>query len=145
LTNWLGAHGVTTTPNAVYKATPRILTGGFTDIQDLQTAAIIIGGYLLNRYYSQRSAALQELIAMIAGDHAPICLVKYTLLQKITGERFSGAHFLIPWDFDAESIYVADSLPKKFGGRIAVPHTVFLDAWGGFASHEDPNYACLVG
>lgn len=147
---------ISMTPDAVYNYNnlPEKKDGDYTNFTDL---ARVARANDLQTTYSykptsrqpvQRAAAFKNLFANIDAGKPMLVLVSYAPWRKITGNQFSGPHFVVVSGYDDANIYIHDPLfgtwvPRARGAYYAMSHDLFASGWGGL-SGDNTNWSWLT-
>ncbi len=146
----LNAYGVAITPDAFYSLidTPK-KPRDFTTFNELMTATKKKGITMEWKSYVGQGEAWEKLKANINAGKPMIALVKYQPWRTLTGNQFSGGHFVVVVGYDEQNVYMNDPLfglwaTRSKGDHYPMPLNTFLSAWGGFPVTENPNFACAI-
>lgn len=146
----LGAFGINLSSDEIYRRhLPSKRRDQYITFNELLAVLEKEGVPMVWKKYVGSGEALEQLKANINAGKPMIALVKYHPWRTMTGNQFSGGHFVVVVGYDNQHIYMNDPLfgnwvARSKGERFPVPVRQFLDAWGGFPETENPNFACSI-
>lgn len=146
----LNAYGVEMTPDNFYSLIdapkgPK----DYTNFVELMTATKKKGVMMEWKSYVGPGEAWEKLKANMDAGRPMMALVKYQPWRALTGNQFSGGHFVVIVGYDDQNVYMNDPLfgmwaTRSKGDHYAMPLNTFLSGWGGFPANENPNFACAI-
>ncbi len=146
----LNAFGVDMNPDNFYGLidTPKG-PSDYTNFVELMTATKKKGVTMEWKSYIGPGEAWEKLKANMDGGKPMLALVKYHPWRTVTGNQFSGGHFVVIVGYDDQNVYMNDPLfglwaSRSKGDHYAMPLNTFLSGWGGFPANENPNFACAI-
>jgi nucleoid-associated protein YgaU len=94
-------------------------------------------------WFANRNDALAQLKLKINQNKPFITLVNYAPWRRVTGNSFSGSHFVVVTGYDDQNIYMHDPLfggeqPLEKGVHFKMSTADFMAGWGGF---NNPDYS----
>lgn len=143
----LSALGDPITPDQLYRHIGPRGVSQYTSFTDLINAAKARNLAMTRKNFLPASAP-DELKKTINNATPFVALVNYAFWDPIVKNGFKGSHFVLVVGYDDEKVYIHDPLFKGTrrdqGRYCAYTHDQYLDAWGGFAPGQNPNYAALI-
>lgn len=146
----LNAFGVDMNPDNFYSLidTPKG-PSDYTNFIELMTATKKKGVTMEWKSYIGPGEAWEKLKANMDTGKPMLALVKYQPWRAVTGNQFSGGHFVVIVGYDDQNVYMNDPLfglwaSRSKGDHYAMPLNTFLNGWGGFPANENPNFACAI-
>lgn len=146
----LNAYGIEITPDSFYSLIDKPKgRKDFTNFAELMGATKKKGITMEWKSYVGQGEAWQKLKENVDGGKPMIALVRYQTWRSLTGNQFSGGHFVVVVGYDDQNVYMNDPLfglwaTRSKGDHYMMPVNTFLGAWGGFPVNENPNFACAI-
>ncbi len=136
------------TPDQLYRYIGERGVSQYTSFTDLVNAAKARNLPMTRKNFLP-ATALNDLKKMIDGGAAFVALVNYAFWDPIVKNNFRGSHFVLVVGYDDDDqVFIHDPLfrgdRRNQGSYCAYTYEQFLDAWGGFAPGQNPNYAALI-
>lgn len=149
----LSALGDPISPDQMYTYIGQRGMSEYTSFGDL-TRAAKARNLTMTRKNFLPAKALDELKATLDAGKPFIALVNYAFWDPIVHNGFKGSHFVLVTGYDDDQVFIHDPLfrdgkprpehKREQGNFCAYTYEQFLDAWGGFAAGQNPNYAALI-
>jgi hypothetical protein len=143
----LAALGDAVSPDQLYRHIGERGVSQYTSFTDLINAAKA-RNLPMTRKNFMPATAFDELKKTLDSAMPFVALVNYAFWDPIVKNGFRGSHFVLVVGYDDQKVYIHDPLFKGSrrdqGQYCAYTHDQFLDAWGGFAPGQNPNYAALI-
>ncbi|MFK7803939.1 MAG: C39 family peptidase [Anaerolineae bacterium] len=143
----LNHYGVAITPDDGYDILSRQFGRHFgsrqyTTTHDLQKICKARDVPVGITWFADKAGAMWQLRNKIDQDKPFIALVNYVPWRSVTGNSFSGSHFVVVVGYDDQHVYMHDPLfgdeqPEEKGAFFKMTTAQFVSGWGGF---NNPDY-----